>query len=351
MTAEQVRRRRDDRAAREDRAARGGRPRRPDVAWGQDGADPALAPDETLGFLTRTQARRLRELVAAAFAAAGVEVEVDGAVARAPGREFGLEAVAVACLETGRDDPAGDGWPELVRESVGRLLAADGALPLSLLPVQEVVERTYLRLVGLATLPDAALGRLRYGRVLAADLVELLAFDETGDGHANPGGAVRMLQDGDLQGFLPGLLRAAGLRNLLGLPLGEHEVLRGPQGQQVHLVTGPSPFTASKLLVLPDVLPRTLGTGEPPNGLLVAVPYRHQLAFAPVEAASVLEVLEMMVPLAERGFVQGVGAVSPFLYWWRDGRLTQVSVLTDRGTWAVDDTGDFGALLDRLLPG
>jgi hypothetical protein len=61
--------------------------------------------------------------------------------------------------------------------------------------------------------------------------------------------------------------------------------------------------------------------------------------------------LEALVPFAAKGFADGVGAVSPFVFWWRDGVLTQVSVLTEAGGWAVDDTGAFGALLDRLLPG
>jgi hypothetical protein len=332
---ERPRRRRDDRAAREDRALRGGRPRRPQPH--------GAVPDGDFGFLTRAQADRLRALTVAAFAAAGVEVDVSGGVARAPGRSFGLAQLAAACLDA-VDGGSERAWPEVVRRHVARLLATDGAAPLSHLPLDEVLAGTYLRVVGRATLPDEALDRLRYARPLAGDLLELLAFRPPG---ADEG--VRLLQDDDLLGFVPGLLRAAGVANLLRLLPGEHEVVEGPRRQRLHVVTGPSPFTASTLLVLPEVLGRAAPELPGRDGVLVAVPFRHQLAFAPVEAATVLDLLELMVPFAERGYAQGVGAVSPFVYWWRPEGLTQVSVLTERGTWAIDDTGDFGTLLDRLL--
>ena len=343
-------RRRDARAGREDRAAAGGRPRR-------DGAPGRADADEVFGFLDRAQADRMRALVVEAFAAAGVRVTVDGGSARAgDGRVFGLAALAGECLDAlGRRARAGDpldgaserGWPELVRAHVGRMLVAtaDGAPgggP-GWLPPDAALRGAHLRVVGLATLPDEAAGWFGYGRHLAGDLLEVIA-------HAGAGG-VRLLRDEDVAAHPPGVLRAAGLENLLRVPRPEHRLVTGRYGEQLHVLTGESPFTASTLLVLPEVLHRVTGTAAHPDGVLVAVPYRHQLAFSPVQGESLLAALEALVPFAAKGFADGVGEVSPFVFWWHDGTLTQVSVLTEAGGWAVDDTGAFGALLDRLLPG
>jgi len=345
-------RRRDARAGREDRAAAGGRPRR-------DGAAARADADEVFGFLDRVQADRLRELVVEAFAAGGVRVTVDGGSARsADGRVFGLAALAGECVDVlGRRGRAGDpldgaserGWSELVRAHVGRMLVVTAQGPAGAdgdpgwLPPQAALRGAHLRVVGLATLPDEAAGWFGYGRHLAGDLLEVIA-------HAGAGG-VRLLRDEDVAAHPPGVLRAAGLENLLRVPRPEHRLVSGRYGEQLHVLTGESPFTASTLLVLPEVLHRVTGTAAYPDGVLVAVPYRHQLAFSPVEGGSLLAALEALVPFAAKGFADGVGAVSPFVFWWHDGALTQVSVLTETGGWAVDDTGAFGALLDRLLPG
>ena len=343
-------RRRDARAGREDRAAAGGRPRR-------DGAPARADADEVFGFLDRAQADRLRGLVVEAFAAGGVRVAVDGGSARAgDGRVFGLAALAGECLDAlGRGARAGDpldgagerGWPELVRAHVGRMLVATAGGPTgggpAWLPPEAALRGAHLRVVGLATLPDEAAGWFGYGRHLAGDLLEVVA-------HAGAGG-VRLLRDEDVAAHPPGVLRAAGLENLLRVPRPEHRLVTGRHGEELHVLTGESPFTASTVLVLPEVLHRVTGTAAHPDGVLVAVPYRHQLAFSPVRGESLLAALEALVPFAAKGFADGVGAVSPFVFWWQDGALTQVSVLTEAGGWAVDDTGAFGALLDRLLPG
>lgn len=303
-------------------------------------------------FLTAEQGQLLRQHVTAAFADRDVRVEVVGGdAATDDGRTFGLAPLAAAVLDVGPVGHAGtatgthaDAVRELSSRFVARALAVDASPAVASLDRGDVLARAFLRVIGVATLPEHATERLHSARHLAGDLAEVVALQEPT--------AVRILTDEDLAAVGATAARAAGLRNLLTVPVENLQFLDGAHGGRVHVVTGTSPFTASLLLVLSEVLRRTIGPPDlvAPHGVLVAVPYRHQLAFAPVQPRTVLPALELLVPLAARAFEQGVGPVSPFVYWWDEGRLTQVSVLTEAGGWAVDDTGDFGALIDRLLP-
>ncbi len=310
---------------------------------GRNAAEPPgeREPDPEFGFLTVGQASRLRALAHRTFAEAGVEVVVrPGHLEAADGRVFGLGNLAATCLQV-LSDGGEKAWPEVVRRHASVVLASPRMdVLLSELPREEVLRRVYLRLVGTSTLPDEAWAWYRYARPVAGDLVELLAFDEPE--------TVRMLRDEDVANLGVGDLRAAGLENLLRDRYDAHEVVRGPLGQHFHLVLGDSVYTASKLLVLPDVLSRTVGEREPEHGVLVAVPHRHQLAFAVVDAPTLTATVQTLTGFAAARYEDGIGPVSPYLYWWHHGRLTQVSVLDGEGRLCVDATGPFGDLLRRL---
>jgi hypothetical protein len=159
-----------------------------------------------------------------------------------------------------------------------------------------------------------------------------------------------MLRDSDVEPFGVEELRAAGLENLVKEPFDSYQVLTGDDGVRLHLVLGQSVYTASKLLVLPDVLDRTLGSRDFPYGVFVAVPFWHQLAFVPVQDLVAVASLQVLVGLAARGFDEGVGAISPFVHWWRDGQLTQVSFAGEQGELVVRPDGELLDILESLEP-
>ena len=310
---------------------------------GGAGADPDGPRDPVFGYFSQAQGARFRALVRQTFAEAGFEVvaERDYLVAD-DGRQFGLSNLAAVCLDL-LDEGGEKAWPAAVRRHVHTILRAT-AEDVSLLDLDrdDVLGRTYLRVVGGTAIPQEALDWYRYGRPLAGDLIELLALDSLD--------SVRMLRDADVEQFGLDDLRAAGLENLVKEPYDTHQVLTGEDGQQLHLVLGQSVYTASKLLVLPDMLDRTVGRRHFPHGVLVATPFWHQLVFTPIEDGSAVASLQALAGFAARGFDEGVGAISPFVYWWRGGRLSQVTFAGDQGELEVRPDRELLDILDSLDP-
>jgi len=322
----------------------GGRRRRPDD--GRDGADesPVAGPrDPVFGYFSEPQGARFRSLVRQTFAEAGVEVvaQADHLVAD-DGRQFGLANLAAVCLDV-LDDGGEKSWPAAVRQHVHTVLKATAEdVPLGELSRHDVLARSYLRVIGRSAVPPDALEGYGYARPMAGDLIEMLALDSPD--------SVRMLTDAEVQPFGLDDLRAAGLENLVKEPFDSYRVLNGEDGEQLHVVLGQSVYTASKLLVLPDLLDRTVGTRHFPHGVLVAVPFWHQLAFVPVLDLSVVASLQLQVVFAARGYEEGVGAISPFVYWWRDGRLSQVSFAAEDGGLEVRPDPELLEVLNSLGP-
>jgi len=87
-------------------------------------------------------------------------------------------------------------------------------------------------------------------------------------------------------------------------------------GATIRAMTGESFFVASNLLLLGDFV-----GNEPPLGILAAVPNRHTLVWHAIVDPSALRAIDAMVVMAANLFTEGPGAISPNLYWWRDGQL------------------------------
>ena len=87
-------------------------------------------------------------------------------------------------------------------------------------------------------------------------------------------------------------------------------------GAIVRAMTGDSYFVASNLLLLHDLV-----TEEPPLGIIAAVPNRHTLVWHAITDPSALRALNAMVVMAASLYAEGPGAISPHLYWWKDGAL------------------------------
>lgn len=87
-------------------------------------------------------------------------------------------------------------------------------------------------------------------------------------------------------------------------------------GAVVRAMTGDSYFVASNLLLLGDFV-----GDEPPLGVIAAVPNRHTLVWHAIVDPSALRALDAMVVMAASLYAEGPGAISPHLYWWKDGAM------------------------------
>lgn len=208
------------------------------------------------------------------------------------------------------------------------------------LDVDEVLSRAFLRVYHRSTIGEA--DNFIYARPIVGDLVELFVLDSPG--------AVQIFHRAELERFDRNSLLNASLRNLLAAPIDDYQVF-SDNGGQMHVAFGQSVYIASKLLILPDVLGRTVGAAEPPHGVLVCAPNQHELAFHPVIDKSVVPSLQQLSQFALQGFTEGAGPVSPFVYWWQRGRLSQVTRYDDDGQLFIDVDDAFGRVLDELTDG
>jgi hypothetical protein len=295
-------------------------------------------PDPTFGFLTVGEAARLRALTRAAFARHGLEVDMHPDHLRADdGAGFGLHNLFAMCHNARRGERE---WPSIVDDHVARMLRARQAPDVADLSSAELLEHAFVRVCSGSSLPD--LTSFDYRRELAGDLVEVLAYD-TPD-------AVLLLTDDVVDRVGADDLRSAGVHNLLVEPFGGVEWLAAGD-VRFAVVAGESVHTASRLLTVDDVLRRVQGEPDAPYGTLLCVPYRHQLGFHIVEDQRVLPTVEAMVRFAVAGFDDGVGSLSPHLYYRSAaGALQQLTSVTDDGDVSVHVEGAFAEALEAVMP-
>jgi hypothetical protein len=214
-------------------------------------------------------------------------------------------------------------------------------VPLHELSPAEVFSRTYLRLIDVDSLPPPAWEWFSYARPVCSSLREVLAFDSPE--------SVAQMRDEDVSLFGVDNLRDAGLTNLLAVPTDDHHVLTS-DGLPVHLLSGESVYFASKLLIMKDVLRRSLGERQYPNGVLVTAAFRHQLAVVPIDGPAVPQAVSLLANLAHEGYTTEAGPLSPHVYWWTEADgLTRITSITEDGRLIVDATGPFGAMMERLI--
>ncbi len=306
--------------------------RRPTSPEGDDG------PDPTFGFLTVGEAARLRALTRDAFARHGLEVDVHADHLRSDdGAGYGLHNLFALCHNARRGERE---WKAIVGEHVARMIRARQGPDLTELSSREILEHAFVRVVSASSLPD--LEGFGYRRQVVGDLVELLAYD-TPD-------AVLLMPDDVVARVGVDELRAAGVHNLLVEPFGGIEWLDSG-AVRFGVVAGESVHTASRMLTVDDVLRRVDGEPNAPNGTLLAVPYRHQLAFHVVRDASVLPTVEAMVRFTIAGYDDGVGSISPHLYYRSaTGTLQQLTTLAEDGDVSVHVEGPFADALEAVVP-
>lgn len=296
-------------------------------------------PDAAFPFLTVGQAARLRALTRQTLAEHGIESEIhpDHLLA-ADGWRFGLHNLFAICHHSAGGDRA---WPQVVHAHVAAVVRRSGEPSPADLPAEQLLDRAFVRVCGAGSLPSmAAFG---YHRRIGGDLVELIAYDTPE--------AVSYLTDAEVERVGADALRAAGLENLLTEPFGEVHWLEAPRGARFAVLVGDSVYTASRLLTLDDVLRRSLGHADSPNGLVVSVPNRHQLTFHRPEDGSLIRAIEGLTRFTIDNYADGVGGVSPHVFWRppHGGRLQQLTEIEGSGRVAVRIDGEFAEVVQRLL--
>ncbi|MFE3739498.1 hypothetical protein ACFXP3_07740 [Streptomyces sp. NPDC059096] len=306
----------------------------------RDGRD--TPRDPAFSFFSVDEAALFRGQVREAFAEHGLEVTLYAdMVTDSAGRQFGLGNLAAVCHN---DDRGPRVWGDLARRHAGMVLRTmDGPSALDTLPPEQIRAQLYPRVISEDGLDAQTFG---YARSVAPGLYEVLALDLPE--------SVMMLTDEALEplGEVRDL-RERALRNLRELPVEGHETVKdkGADGMRFEVVLGDSFYTASRVLALETVVRQVTGERIPADGALVALPFRHQLAFHVIRDLTMIPSLNALASFAASGYEDTPGAISPYVYWWRGGTLTQLSEADDDGEGLRIVVGDdFQELLERLDP-
>ncbi|WP_086821758.1 hypothetical protein [Allokutzneria sp. NRRL B-24872] len=287
--------------------------------------------DSSLPALSVNQARILRVLVKSTMTKAGHEVTVHGDhFTDSSDFVYGLDSLSRKV----KDLPVKD-WPAVVESHATTLRATVQGPDEFDVPTEDLLERTYLRLYENASLPDV--DWLSYGYEPFPGVTELLALDlpET----------VAMFNDDHVRRHGLETLREAGLRNLRKVVADDHAEIDG-----IHHLVG-SVHLASTVLVLDEVVRRTTGEQDLPNGVLVAVPCRNRLMYHVPSDQDFPTSLNSMIPMAVTVHSSSVGPLSPHVFWWNDGEFHRLTFETDDGATVVYVGDEFTEVFNRLIPG
>ncbi|WP_419998022.1 hypothetical protein [Streptomyces boninensis] len=299
----------------------------------RDGPEEPRDPDFT--FFSEAEGALFRTEVRNAFAERGVEVTVPSAVVRDDsGRQFGLGNIAAVCHNDDRGQAA---WPGLIHRHVDIMLRGLQAPEPNDLPPEDFRARLYPRVLTESSSAEI----FDYGRVLAPGLREGLALDYPD--------RVALLprQTLDKYGTLPELT-AQALDNLRQLSHLEYDHIEREDGGDIDVVMGESLYTTSFVLLLDELTEKLTGRALSPDGALVVLPHRHQLAFHPIRDQNVVPALNTLARFAVAGHMDSVGPLSPCVYWWRAGQLTQLSSVED-DELRVTVGEEFQAVLERVV--
>jgi hypothetical protein len=269
--------------------------------------------DEYLTYFTVAQAAEFRRLVARSFAAVGRDVDVyPDRIADAGGTTLGLWNIGALCVGADLDD-----WPALIDDHV-RLVTTPAPHVADLSP-EELESGLVLRLVETGCVPEP--DTLGHARVVAPGLLEVLSVD-VGESLATP--SRDELAGREAIGWLIARARA-NLRALLA----DDGLQAEPVGESAcggyTAVTGRSRFTASLALLLPETVEHFTGKDDWGRGVLVAVPFRHQLLYRPIDGPDAGLALQHMLQAAHRGFHSHAGPLCPDVFWVRNHTWIQVS--------------------------
>lgn len=287
----------------------------------------AAEVDPDLDDLTKEQAALLRRLFAEFWPAAEGTVTVHGDYAESSsGGQFGLYNLSRAVkLEPQQN------WPQVVERHISGLFSRKSEPKDDELSDDEILSLVKARLIPSAYLPDSHRAQFTYRRAIVNDLEAILMLDypET----------VSTVPDAIVSRFDADRLWQAAIAAVSAEPLAEMQALDAGSGP-FHLIATDSMFTASRALDIPALLAR-VGVPSAPHGVLFVVPSRHHLAFHVVEDTSALPIVQGMSQFAQMAFADGVGEISPNVYYWSAAGYEQVTSIDESGSVTLDGTGAF----------
>ncbi|QWF79204.1 hypothetical protein [Amycolatopsis sp. CA-230715] len=288
--------------------------------------------DAALPMLTVRQAGRVRALVREALARQGRRVTVfPGHIEDADGAKFGLGGIARVLTARAIPEPR---WGTLVDAHVARMLSAMAGPDDFRAPTEELLPRTYFGLYDRTALPGT--GGWGYAREALPDVLEVFVLDCPDSVKTYCGDEVA--RHGEHR------LRAAALANARREDPGERRDFDG-----VHLLCSESMHFASSALVLPELVLKVTGEAPSANGVLVAVPFRHQVLYSVPRDERAGRSLEAMTKIAAAEYRTGTGPISPHVFWWRDGRFTRLTEGAPGETPRLAVPAEFEAVLDSLV--
>ncbi len=203
-------------------------------------------------------------------------------------------------------------------------------------PTEEVLARTYPQLLRPDVRPDPSWWA--YARETIPGVLDVLALDLLPDG-------VKTFHDEHVARHGLDRLREAGLRNLRTVPVEDHDQENGVQW----LFGGP--HLAATALILDELIERTTGERELPDGALVAIPMRQLLLYhVPRDAGLADAMFAMAETVRSYRAEHPLDTISPHVYWWRDREFVKLTHLRGDGTLAWPLPPDFRRLYRRLCP-
>jgi hypothetical protein len=281
-------------------------------------------------FLSGAQAREFLEAVAADLRRRDLQFQVaDGVVDVEGGGQLGLANLAQVCNQAGRGE-----WQTVIARHFDAVLVPDDAEAFrGDFEAARPMLKPRIYMVG--DLPDdAAIVSSQIG----AGLISVLTYDLPT--------SVRTIHRDDADSWSVPIdeLFAIALANIASAPDRPERTDVPFEGGVFHALHGDSFFVTSEILRLREHL------GDAPNGALVAIPNRHILLFHPLLDLSAVVAVQFLIQMTIQMFREGPGSVSPNLYWWHDGALTQLPYDTDRKGVQFFPPDEFVQVLNGLPP-
>ena len=290
--------------------------------------------DSEYPFLTAEQGAAMRGAVAEALDEISETAVIgDGHAVLSDGAIVGFDNMARAISEIPAQSPELSG---VVAHFVTSVVASMRTEPATV-TAEVLAASGYLRLIDAQSMPPQMLKDFEYAEWIGDRARAIIALDEPQ--------SVRMVAGTRLEGVDLDRARQLGYVNLINDTLLEREVVE-VEGGTVHSLSGASMFVGSRLLVLGEELAR-LGA-DAPNGAVAIAPDRHHLHFHVVQDLGAVKVMNLLQNVALGAYNEEQGAISPCVYWWHQGRITQLTRIADDGTVAIDVPDELTEILNTL---
>jgi hypothetical protein len=116
------------------------------------------------------------------------------------------------------------------------------------------------------------------------------------------------------------------------------------------VLSGDSPFTASRVLTLDRLVDLLSTEPDMPHGVLAAVPNRNEVALHIIRDDSALSALIGLVTYAKDHFTSAPGQLSPDVFWVGPDHFQQVCAAGKKG-FEFRFSPDFRAMMDKVAKG